>query len=124
VGVRHLQVGRIGHSKIVEINAAAASFLPSTAIEVSQGGRMRRLLVGAALGTTTGLVWGGQFVIGKSAVERVDAFHLTTVRYALAGLVLLAILRVVEGRDALRLDGRGLRLWWLGSLGSARFTLL
>jgi hypothetical protein len=46
---------------------------------------MRRLLIGSALGTTTGLAWGGQFVVGKSAVERVDAFHLTTVRYALAG---------------------------------------
>jgi drug/metabolite transporter (DMT)-like permease len=85
---------------------------------------MRRTWTGAMLGTTTGLVWGGQFVIGKSAVERVDAFHLTTVRYALAGLVLLAILAVVEGRGALRLEGRGLRLWWLGTLGFAGFNLL
>ena len=85
---------------------------------------MRRTLIGSALGTTTGLVWGGQFVIGKSAVERVDAFHLTTVRYALAGLVLLAILVAVEGRGALRLEGRGLRLWWLGTLGFAGFNLL
>jgi drug/metabolite transporter (DMT)-like permease len=85
---------------------------------------MRRTLIGAALGTTTGLAWGGQFVIGKSAVERVDAFHLTTVRYALAGLVLLAILAAVEGRGALRLEGRGLRLWWLGTLGFAGFNLL
>jgi len=85
---------------------------------------MRKTLIGAALGTTTGLAWGGQFVIGKSAVDRVDAFHLTTVRYALAGLVLLAILAVVEGRGALRLDGRGLRLWWLGTLGFAGFNLL
>jgi drug/metabolite transporter (DMT)-like permease len=85
---------------------------------------MRRLLIGSALGTTTGLAWGGQFVVGKSAVERVDAFHLTTVRYALAGLVLLAVLAAVEGREALRLDGRGLRLWWLGTLGFAGFNLL
>ena len=85
---------------------------------------MRRTLIGAALGTTTGLAWGGQFVIGKSAVDRVDAFHLTTVRYALAGLVLLAILVAVEGRGALRLEGRGLRLWWLGTLGFAGFNLL
>jgi drug/metabolite transporter (DMT)-like permease len=85
---------------------------------------MRRTLIGAALGTTTGLAWGGQFVVGKSAVERVDAFHLTTIRYALAGLVLLAILSAVEGRSALRLEGRGLKLWWLGTLGFAGFNLL
>jgi drug/metabolite transporter (DMT)-like permease len=85
---------------------------------------MTKTLIGAALGTTTGLVWGGQFVVGKSAVEQVDAFHLTTVRYALAALVLLAILAAVEGRGALRLEGRGLRLWWLGTLGFAGFNLL
>src|SRR5581483_11803537 len=88
------------------------------------GPMLRRPLIGAALGTTTGLAWGGQFVVGKSAVERVDAFHLTTVRYALAGLVLLAVLAAVEGRGALRLEGRGLRLWWLGTLGFAGFNLL
>lgn len=85
---------------------------------------MRRTLIGAALGATTGIVWGGQFVIGKSALERVDAFHLTTVRYALAALALLALLALVEGGDALRLEGRGLRLWWLGTLGFAGFNLL
>jgi drug/metabolite transporter (DMT)-like permease len=85
---------------------------------------MRRTLLGAALGTTTAVAWGGQFVVGKSALARVDAFHLTTVRYALAGLVLLAILAAVEGPGALRLEGRGLRLWWLGTLGFAGFNLL
>jgi drug/metabolite transporter (DMT)-like permease len=85
---------------------------------------MRNTVIGAALGTTTGLAWGGQFVVGKSAVDRVDAFHLTTVRYALAGLLLLALLAAVEGVGALRLEGRGLRLWWLGTLGFAGFNLL
>jgi drug/metabolite transporter (DMT)-like permease len=79
---------------------------------------------GALLGTVTGVTWGGQFVIGKSALGRVDAFHLTTVRYFVAGLTLLALLAVVEGPRALRLEGRGLRLFWLGTLGFAGFNLL
>src|SRR5919198_2784191 len=108
-GGRHGEIGPIAHSKIVEINAAPAPLIPSTVVEFIAGGRMRKTLIGAALGTTTGLAWGGQFVIGKSAVDRVDAFHLTTVRYALAGLVLLAILAAVEGLAALRGGGRGLR---------------
>jgi drug/metabolite transporter (DMT)-like permease len=85
---------------------------------------MNKTLIGAGLGTITGLAWGGQFVVGKSAVAHVDAFHLTAVRYALAGILLLAILAAVEGRGALRLDGRGIRLWWLGTLGFAGFNLL
>ena len=85
---------------------------------------MNTPLVGAALATTTGLAWGGQFVIGKSALGRVDAFPLTAIRYGIASLALLAILVVVEGRSSLRLSGRGLRLAWLGTLGFAGFNLL
>jgi drug/metabolite transporter (DMT)-like permease len=73
--------------------------------------------------TTTALVWGGQFVVGKSALETIDAFPLSTVRYALAAALWLLVLIVLEGRGSLRLDGRGWRLFWLGSLGFAGFNL-
>jgi drug/metabolite transporter (DMT)-like permease len=72
----------------------------------------------------TGIIWGGQFVVGKSALDRVDAFPLTTVRYAIAAVLLLVVLALVEGRDGLRLGGRGWQLFWLGSLGFAGFNLL
>jgi drug/metabolite transporter (DMT)-like permease len=74
--------------------------------------------------TTTALVWGGQFVVGKSALQTIDAFPLSTVRYALAAGLWLIVLLLVEGRGSLRLDGRGWRLFWLGSLGFAGFNLL
>src|SRR2546427_9881290 len=85
---------------------------------------MRSTAAGAALATTTSLAWGGQFVVGKSALSRVDPFYLTAVRYLVAALVLLALLVAFEGRRALRLEGRGLRLLWLGTLGFAAFNLL
>jgi drug/metabolite transporter (DMT)-like permease len=78
---------------------------------------------GALLATTTAVIWGGQFVVGKSALGRVDAFPLTAMRYAIAGVLLVALLLVVEGRDALRLEGRGRQLFWLGSLGFGGFNL-
>jgi drug/metabolite transporter (DMT)-like permease len=73
--------------------------------------------------TTTAVIWGGQFVVGKSALDRLNAFPLSTVRYAVAAALWLVVLAAVEGRGALRLDGRGLRLFWLGSLGFAGFNL-
>ena len=84
---------------------------------------MKAQLTGAALATLTAVTWGGQFVVGKSAVGHVDAFNLTTVRYAAAALLLLGVLAVVEGPRALRLEGQGLRLAWLGALGFAAFNL-
>jgi drug/metabolite transporter (DMT)-like permease len=74
--------------------------------------------------TTTAIVWGGQFVVGKSALESVNAFPLTTIRYALAAALWLAVLAVVEGPASLRPEGRAWRLFWLGSLGFAGFNLL
>ena len=80
--------------------------------------------LGIALAATTAVIWGGQWVIGKSALAHVDAFNLTTLRYAAAAPLMLAVLAAVEGRRALRLDGRGVRLFLLGTLGFAGFNLL
>jgi drug/metabolite transporter (DMT)-like permease len=84
---------------------------------------VRGFAAGVALATTTAVIWGGQFVVGKTALADVNAFPLTTVRYALAALLLLGLLAAVEGPRALRLEGRGLRLFALGSLGFAGFNL-
>jgi drug/metabolite transporter (DMT)-like permease len=86
--------------------------------------RTRTTAAGALLATTTAVAWGGQFVVGKSALGSVNAFPLSTIRYAVAVLLWLAVLVVVEGRRSLRLEGRGLRFFWLGSLGFAGFNLL
>jgi len=74
--------------------------------------------------TTTAVTWGGQFVVGKSALGSLNAFPLSTIRYAVAALLWLLVLVAVEGRASLRLNGRGRRLFWLGSLGFAAFNLL
>src|SRR5579864_2660083 len=86
--------------------------------------RGRPALIGATFATFTGVTWGGQFVVGKSALDRVNAFPLTTVRYAVAAALWLVVLAALEGRGALRLAGRGLKLFWLGTLGFAGFNLL
>jgi len=80
--------------------------------------------VGVLFATTTAVVWGGQFVVGKSALESVDAAPLSTIRYAVAAALWLAVLVALEGPRSLGLDGRGWRLFWLGSLGFAGFNLL
>jgi drug/metabolite transporter (DMT)-like permease len=84
----------------------------------------RATTTGALFATFTAIAWGGQFVVGKSALGSVNAFPLTALRYAVAAGLWLLVLRVVEGRGALRLDGRGRRLFWLGTLGFAGFNLL
>src|SRR4051795_2543299 len=86
--------------------------------------RTRTTALGAAFAPAPAGAWGGQFVVGKSALGTLNAFPLTTIRYAVASALWLAVLVAVEGRGALRLDGRGWRLFWLGTLGFAAFNLL
>jgi drug/metabolite transporter (DMT)-like permease len=73
---------------------------------------------------TAALVWGAMFPIAATAVQHVDAFHLTAVRYLVATGIFLGLLALIEGRGALRPGGRALELFILGTLGFACFNLL
>src|SRR3954454_7684324 len=68
------------------------------------------------------LSWGAMFPIAASAVTRIDPFSLTAIRYGVAAVVFLALLKAFEGN--LRADGRHRELFVLGSLGFAGFNLL
>src|SRR5215207_2569050 len=73
---------------------------------------------------TAAVAWGAMFPIAAVALERVDPFSLTAIRYGMAAVVFLALLAAIEGKRALRTEGRGLELFVLGSLGFAGFNLL
>lgn len=70
------------------------------------------------------LVWGAMFTITSTTLDRIDAVHLTALRYVGAVAIFLALLSALEGRTALRFDGRVVKLAALGTLGFAGFNLL
>ena len=70
------------------------------------------------------LCWGGMFPIADAAMDHIDAAHITSVRYGVATLIFLALLAAIEGRGAVRYDGRFARAWLFGTLGFAGFNLL
>src|SRR3954451_8377159 len=70
------------------------------------------------------LCWGGMFPVADAAMDHVDAAHITSIRYGVATLIFLALLAAVEGRSAVRYDGRFRRAWLFGTLGFAGFNLL
>ncbi|MEV1330278.1 DMT family transporter [Micromonospora costi] len=70
------------------------------------------------------LSWGVMFPILASALTRVDPLNLTTTRYLLATLVLIALLLLREGVTSLRSGGRAVEVAVLGVVGFAGFNLL
>jgi drug/metabolite transporter (DMT)-like permease len=69
--------------------------------------------------------WGGMFPVMNSALRYIDPFTFTCMRYAIAGLVFLALLLVREGKAGLTLRGERVWLaWFFGTAGFAGFQFL
>jgi drug/metabolite transporter (DMT)-like permease len=79
---------------------------------------------GATLLLFTAVVWGAMFAVAKNALGVLDAFWVSALRYVPAAILMLVILRVVEGGRALSSGGAALKLWLFGSLGFAGFSIL
>ena len=72
---------------------------------------------------TAVLCWGAMFTVASTALDRVDAVHMTAIRYVVASAIFLALLAAFEGPRSLRLDGRLARVAILGTAGFAGFNL-
>jgi drug/metabolite transporter (DMT)-like permease len=64
------------------------------------------------------------FPIADAAMDHVDAVNITALRYGVASVIFVALLAAIEGRPALRYDGRFGRALLFGTLGFAGFNLL
>jgi drug/metabolite transporter (DMT)-like permease len=68
--------------------------------------------------------WGALFSVAKRTLPVLDAFFLGSVRYAFGVSIFIAILWVVEGRQALRYGGRFAPAAVYGVIGFCGFNLL
>ena len=64
------------------------------------------------------------FSVAKRALPIVDAFALGTLRYAFGSILFVALLWTIEGRQALRFDGRVVPAAIFGTIGITGFNTL
>lgn len=81
-------------------------------------------VMGIGLLVSAAMIWGGMFQVAKFVLVHVDAVTTTAIRYGFGALILLGILALVEGRTALRFEGRTWRLLSYGTVGFAGFNIL
>lgn len=71
------------------------------------------------------LSWGCMFPVMTSALQHMDPFNFTALRYSIAGLAFAALLLYKEGPQAFSLKGERVGLaWFLGTAGFAGFGFL
>jgi drug/metabolite transporter (DMT)-like permease len=69
------------------------------------------------------LCWTPLFSVAKRTLPHIDAFALGTLRYAIGIVLFVLLLAAVEGRSALKLDGRLLPATTFGVVGITGFNL-
>jgi drug/metabolite transporter (DMT)-like permease len=81
------------------------------------------LIQGLAWASLSILCWAPLFSVAKRTLPYIDAFALGTVRYAIGVLLFVSLLAAVEGRQALRFDGRLGKAALFGLIGITGFNL-
>lgn len=84
----------------------------------------KNLFEGLAWGGLCILCWAPLLPVAKRTLPYVDAFALGTIRYAIGIVLLVALLVAVEGREALRYEGRFRAAALFGLIGITGFNLL
>ena len=82
------------------------------------------VLLGAILCFIAAVSWGAMFPVAHAAFKHIDPFYFTIIRYGAVTIILVAILLWKEGKQAFRFEGRGLHLWFFGTMAFTVYNLL
>lgn len=84
----------------------------------------KNVLLGAFLCFIASVSWGAMFPVTNGAFHHMDPFYFTIFRYGSVTIILIVMLLWKEGIKAFRLEGRGLALWFFGTMAFAVYNIL
>ncbi|MER2113122.1 MAG: EamA family transporter, partial [Solibacillus isronensis] len=74
------------------------------------------VLLGSILCFIAAVSWGAMFPVAHDAFKHIDPFYFTIFRYGAVTVILIVLLLWKEGKSAFRLEGKGLQLWFFGTM--------
>lgn len=83
-----------------------------------------KVLLGAFLCFIASVSWGAMFPVANHAFNTIDPFYFTIFRYVSVTVILVVILFWKEGKKAFRFEGKGLKLWFYGTMAFTVYNLL
>ncbi|MGR4027109.1 EamA family transporter, partial [Bacillus sp. ZZQ-131] len=72
----------------------------------------KQMLLGSFLCLLAVTAWGFMFPVMANALQFIDPFFFTTIRYGSAAIIFLILLLITEGKTSLRLEKRTLSLFF------------
>ena len=83
----------------------------------------RSFLYGAFLCLIASISWGAMFPVAHHAFQYIDPFYFTIFRYVPVAIILVVMLWMKEGKKAFKTEGKGLSLWFYGTMAFTVYNL-
>jgi drug/metabolite transporter (DMT)-like permease len=83
----------------------------------------KKIIVGSILCLIASMSWGAMFPVAHIALQHIDPFYFSFIRYFVVAIFLSLVLWVKEGRASFRLEGRGKSLLFLGTMAFTVYNM-
>ena len=83
----------------------------------------KQIVVGSLLCLIASMSWGAMFPVAHIALQQIDPFYFSFIRYFVVAVILSVLLWVKEGRASFRLEGRGKTLLFFGTMAFTVYNM-
>ncbi|PFA21903.1 EamA/RhaT family transporter [Bacillus cereus] len=82
------------------------------------------MIMGALACLIASMSWGAMFPVADHALEYIDPFYFSFIRYGAVAIILVLLLLMKEGKKAFRLEGKGKLLVFFGTMAFTVYNVL
>ncbi|MGE6516429.1 DMT family transporter [Lysinibacillus sphaericus] len=83
-----------------------------------------KMIIGAIACLVASISWGAMFPVADHALEYIDPFYFSTIRYGVVSIALIVLLWIKEGKKAFQLEGKGKLLIFFGVMAFTVYNVL
>ncbi|MVP00637.1 DMT family transporter [Paenibacillus lutrae] len=83
----------------------------------------KQVIIGSILCLIASMSWGAMFPVAHVALQQIDPFYFSFIRYLIVGVILTLLLWMKEGRSSFRLEGRGKALLFFGTMAFTVYNM-
>lgn len=83
----------------------------------------RKIIIGSLLCLIASMSWGAMFPVAHIALQKIDAFYFSFIRYFGVSIILTVALWYKEGKTAFRLEGNGKALLFYGVMAFTIYNM-